>query len=145
MGAMSQGDVRFSAARELHYDAARLLREKSEASRAAAEHKMRESLGLLLEALRHAPSDGLRRSLHEVGRRTRLLFGCTVPIRDGHYAVECPVQFSHMDTVEPYVFTEEEVLAQLSDGERAHFVHGETPLTCDHCLGCPDGRLEGRV
>jgi hypothetical protein len=52
-----------------------------------------------------------------------------VPFRDGHYAVECPVQFSHLDDLEP----------------RARFIYGETPLTCDHCLGCPDGRLEGRV
>jgi hypothetical protein len=142
MGAMSDGDWRLTAARELHHDAARLLRDKA---REAAEQKMRESLRLLLEALLHAPGDGLRRSLHEVGRRTRLLFGCTVPFRDGHYVVECPVQFAHLEDLEPYAFTEHEVLAQLPDDERARFVYGETPLACDHCLGCPDGRLEGRV
>jgi hypothetical protein len=143
MGAMSDGEWRLTAARKLHQDAARLLREKSGPSRKAAEQKMRESLQLLLEALLHAPSDALRRSLHEVGRRTRLLFGCTVPFRDGHYSVSCPVHFSHLDDLAPYAFTRDEVLAQLSGEERARFVYGETALTCDHCLGCPDGQLGG--
>jgi hypothetical protein len=145
MGTMSNGEWRLTAARQLHQDAARLLRDRSGPSREAAEQKMRESLQLLLEALLHAPSDARRRSLHEVGRRTRLLFGCTVPFRDGHYSVSCPVQLSHLDDLAPYAFTRDEVLAQLPAEERARFVYGETALTCDHCLGCPDGRLEGRV
>ncbi len=105
-------------------------------------------LQLLLEALLHAPSDALRRSLHEVGRRTRLLFGCTGPSAMATTRSRAPSVLA-LDDLEPYVFTRDEVLAQLPAEERARFVYGETALTCDHCLGAPtviwrDGYSEDR-
>jgi len=88
-----QAEIASAAANELIREADHLLK----TGRAdVSEGLYRRALRKLREAMLWAPNECERRAyLHKIGARIHDQFGCTVPLRDGTYSVECPVLLSH--------------------------------------------------